>query len=1299
MAVTIGVSSVTFNTTAGAKNCNLPAKPNDLLIAFCAHSGITTSHVVTDDGAGPDVGSWSQIISALNNTSLDTLSIWVRNQLIQRGSGASNMVVTTTPSSSTGGGITVIQVAGMRRAGLAAVRAIAGVLQTAKQENQAAGTPAPVFPAAPLATNPILGFILDATNGSANALPRSSPAYTEQVDSGYNTPTTGEEIMTLISGESSATITWGGATPSGFASAVVELDASDPNVYVPFAIPAAMMQKMFGLGIPAPVILDNGQKQQDATATPATVAGVGAVPAPSAGGGATGTPAAVVGLADISTPPYFPLNSLARFANSGTAGVSVALPAGVKVDDVLLMFIETNGDVVATPTGWAHVPGSPVAQGAGAHPTAMTVFYKRYALGDTSPVTAADPGDHWQSQMFAFRKVVRTGSPFDTNTQASTDLATGSVVLTGITTTVNLTRVIAAVARGNSSSPAEFSAEGCSTLLSLVETDGVDTGSSVIGDGGGYVFLDGLKQIAGPTGNITLTDAVATNDHASLVFALLPDTVLGPPMVTGDAAATPAAVTGVGAVPAPTITADGKASPTAVAGLSAISLNPGVASDDFNRADSDSLGSTSVGGYAWTEAGTVGMQIVSNTVRSNASPPESQCATIELGSGYTDYEVLCTPTAGSYPGIIGRFTDYTNDRGLLVLWPHADQVQLLSVVAGVTTDLGSNFSFTNYGAGAPTRLRIVGDAVRVYVGNTLAISYLITQAALRTGTKVGVSAYIGGAEGAAIVDAFQVGTFGVVVLGNATATPSAVAGVGAIPAPTITTTNPDATVTPAAVAGVGAVPAPTIIADALTSPSAVAGVATITSPTINLTTTSTPSAVAGIGAVPAPTVIADALTSPSVVAGTGAVPSPTILGPATATPSAVAGLGAVPAPTITAFAMTSPAVVAGTGAVPSPNVIGDALTAPSVVAGIGAVPSVTITAGATTTPSAVTGVGAVPTSTINLMSTATPVAVAGIGDVPATMPIADANLAPSVVAGVGAVPSPSAIAPATTTPSAVVGTGDVPAPTLHGEANAIPSVVASIGTVPSSTINLTTTATPPAVTGVGVVPDPTTVAPANSSPSTVGGTSAINDSTVHGDANTGPSTVVGVGDVPAPVISVGGAITALPSVVAAVGAVPAPVIHGDASTTPSSVDGVGTVLDPTIVTTSGSTATPSAVAGTGSIPSPTVTASANLSVDTTVGVATIPSPTTQGGANSNPVTVGGTTTIGATVLATAVVSVSAVAGIGRVPSPIINTGTTTISEASILPTAVGSYNVSIRIQGQASTGITLTGSYNTRITL
>ena len=212
MAITVSLlGTPTFNTTSGTKTVTATPAVGDLIIIITAHSGNTSTAAPTDNQTG---GTYTLINSAVKATSADTMRVWVRNNLI---SSATSTIFTHAPGTTTGGGLVVIDCQGMDKAGSSAI------VQSAIQSNAAAGTPAPVFATAPNSANAIIGAVFNARNPAA-LTPRTN--YTELYDSGYNNPATGLEVMADNSGETSATITWGGSAGTVFASLVVELEAS-----------------------------------------------------------------------------------------------------------------------------------------------------------------------------------------------------------------------------------------------------------------------------------------------------------------------------------------------------------------------------------------------------------------------------------------------------------------------------------------------------------------------------------------------------------------------------------------------------------------------------------------------------------------------------------------------------------------------------------------------------------------------------------------------------------------------------------------------------------------------------------------------------------------------------------------------------------------------------------------------------------------------------------------------------------------------------------------------------------------
>lgn len=209
MAAVTLLGTATFNTTSGTKSVTATPAINDLIIIITAHSGNTSTAAPTDNQGG----TYSLINSAVKATSADTMRAWVRNDFIR---AASSTVFTHAPGTTTGGGLAVLKVTGMLRCGITSA-----ILQSAIQSNQAAATPAPVFASAALTANACIGAAFSATN-PATLTPRTS--WTERVDAGYSTPTSGLHVMSRDSGETGTTQTWGSAAATAFCSLVIELD-------------------------------------------------------------------------------------------------------------------------------------------------------------------------------------------------------------------------------------------------------------------------------------------------------------------------------------------------------------------------------------------------------------------------------------------------------------------------------------------------------------------------------------------------------------------------------------------------------------------------------------------------------------------------------------------------------------------------------------------------------------------------------------------------------------------------------------------------------------------------------------------------------------------------------------------------------------------------------------------------------------------------------------------------------------------------------------------------------------------
>ena len=230
MALTIALlGAATFDTNAGNKTVVASPTIGDLIVVIAATTGTTTTVVADNQTVA---GTYTQIGSAFTGFSTSgSLSAWIRTALILSNSSTT---FTATQTSSTGGGLAVFRIAGASIVGLGAIRGAGG------QSSGTTGTaPAPILlgrlgttfsgTQAALTGNGIITAIANGTSPGGTLI-RSSPAYTRDVDAGYSVPGTGLDAGHLNSGETASTLTWGGNSPSTFASIAVEIDASVPLI-------------------------------------------------------------------------------------------------------------------------------------------------------------------------------------------------------------------------------------------------------------------------------------------------------------------------------------------------------------------------------------------------------------------------------------------------------------------------------------------------------------------------------------------------------------------------------------------------------------------------------------------------------------------------------------------------------------------------------------------------------------------------------------------------------------------------------------------------------------------------------------------------------------------------------------------------------------------------------------------------------------------------------------------------------------------------------------------------------------
>jgi hypothetical protein len=205
-------TAVTTNATSYTSGAFTPAA-NDLIGVFFTVTGQVNACTMTDTQS---LGM-TMVRRATQASSVDTAYLFVAKAL----AGAVSTTVTavcTGGATPTGSVLQVFTVSGMTRLGSAAIK------QVGHKDNQAAaGTPAITFANAVLTGNPVLGLVSNATNPATMTPPST---FTENNDTGYATPTTGAEYVSVNSGFTSTTVTWGGTSASAFSVIAAEFDTS-----------------------------------------------------------------------------------------------------------------------------------------------------------------------------------------------------------------------------------------------------------------------------------------------------------------------------------------------------------------------------------------------------------------------------------------------------------------------------------------------------------------------------------------------------------------------------------------------------------------------------------------------------------------------------------------------------------------------------------------------------------------------------------------------------------------------------------------------------------------------------------------------------------------------------------------------------------------------------------------------------------------------------------------------------------------------------------------------------------------
>lgn len=214
-------------------------------------------------------------------------------------------------------------------------------------------------------------------------------------------------------------------------------------------------------------------------------------------------------------------------AGTGVSSLTTATPQWPtrhQSGDLGILIVESSGgDATSTPSGWAHITGSPIVDIADATGSKLNVLWKFATSDQEAGASLSDAGDHVTGRIFTFRGVRTDITPGRANATDTKAVASTSVTWPAITTVSPNSLVICIASRpDDSASTTVFSAFTNANLTSLAEA--AETGS-VTGDGGGFVLNYGTRAAIGNIGTSTGTLSTSLT-NALITFALEPSLAL-----------------------------------------------------------------------------------------------------------------------------------------------------------------------------------------------------------------------------------------------------------------------------------------------------------------------------------------------------------------------------------------------------------------------------------------------------------------------------------------------------------------------------------------------------------------------------------------------------------------------------------------------------------------------------------------------------------------------------------------------------------------------------------------------------
>jgi hypothetical protein len=498
----------------------------------------------------------------------------------------------------------------------------------------------------------------------------------------------------------------------------------------------------------------------------------------------------------------------------------------------------------------------------------------------------------------------------------------------------------------------------------------------------------------------TVTSPAATSVAVALGQVTAGESTTAQPAATSVAVALPAATPLAGSTVTPAATSVAVTIPAATASGTA-----GVVSDDFNRANSDTVGDP------WVER-QGDWDISSNgVIQTDAtSQPGFLLYNVALGADHWIEATLAVSNGSGNIGLMIRFDDTEAD---CLSWEVADGAYKLIHAddgeAAGTIFTGSSHDHTT---GERYRATVEGNTTKFFLNDVEVAS--TTTSTYAGATRVGLHLHEN-SSGAVRWDNFRAGVMPYVP--NDTAFPSSISVPVTIPQATgqaSQTATPAATTitvtVPAVTTSGGATPAPDAISVPVTIPQATPLASSTVTPAATPITVTIPQAAAtgSTAGTASPAAITTAAVIPQVTPQAGSTVAPAVI-PVSVTIPQATGSGATAGtatPSVISATVTIPAVITQAGSTAAPAAISTPFVpqqatgqashtaTPAVIPVTVTIPAATTAGGASAAPTAIPVGVTLPALTLNYGSTVTPAVLAiaiALGAVTATGIIPDAH--------------------------------------------------------------------------------------------------------------------------------------------------------------------------------------------------------------------------------------------------------------------------------------------------------------------